>query len=158
MIADLFPNASSAKFYQGNGFHKRIFHWWILFLFPPLICHFKGPIISPIFYTIPWKVILLFLELFEEKNKTVVLFLSDLEKRVFPQLLVRRLRVCQQLMISTVCFSVLVCGDIVCRPAHSSHSHCRAWQNPGKLYLWEKQLGVKAVLLIRFSLVHSWCW
>lgn len=154
MIASLFPNTASANFIRVIDYVKEFFTWQVLFPFLPLIHCFKGCI----FYTLPQKVILLFLELFEEKIKQWFFFFSDQKKIIFSQLLVRRLSVPAAPMISTGCFCVPVCGKLVHHPACFSSSHCRAWQNPGKLHLWEKQLGVKAVLLIRFSLVRGWCW
>lgn len=61
------PYCRNCKFFRGDRLYKRIFHLKILFQFHPFNHCFKGPIISPIFYTIPQKVMLLFLELFEEK-------------------------------------------------------------------------------------------
>lgn len=155
MIANLFPNTASTNFIRVMDYAREFFTD-ILFLFPPVdslfqrthyLSHFlyhspKGHItVSGIFWGKKW------FFFFQIWKKTIFTAVSEKVKSVPAAL-----------MISTGCFCAILCGELVRRPTCFSSCHCRAWQNPGKLYLWEKQLGVKAVLLIRFSLVHHLCW
>lgn len=111
-------------------------------LFTDKFC-FRAPIdslfqrtcyLSPVFCIIPQNVVLLFLELLEEKIK-LVLFFQIRKQNIFAALGEKVKSVPAATPISAGCFCVLVCGELVLRPGRFSSCHRKAGQNLGKLYL-----------------------